>query len=110
MSLEREYNRKFLSEMATIGVCDGKKVVTNALDHGRPHIHYGQVKIYLPKELPKNQTELSAYVDNAHRGKISEQDLTKLVLWFKDKSRIDSSFNNLKASWIAWNLEHPEEN
>lgn len=109
MSIEKEYVKKFINEMATIGVCDGKNVVTNSMDHGQPHIHYGSTKIYLPSEMPKNQTELRAYVDKAHQDRVSDQELTKLVSWLKDTSRVNSNLNNLEASWTAWHLEHPED-
>ena len=109
MPVEREYSRKFINEMATIGICDGKRVITNSLDHGQPHIHYGDIKIYLPKDLPKNQTELMSYVDNAYKNKISVKELTELVNWFSQPNRIQTKLNNFEASWTAWYLEHPEE-
>lgn len=109
MSIEKEYVQKFINEMATIGVCDGKKVITNSMDHGQPHVHYGSIKIYLPSELPKNQSELRSCVDKAHQDKVSDQELTKLVSWLKDVSRVNPSLNNLEASWTAWHLEHPED-
>lgn len=107
MSIEREYNRKFINEMATIGICDGKKVVTNSLDHGQPHIHYGGVKIYLPNNSLKNATELRQYVDEKYQDQVKDTELTKLVRWFDEKSRINSKQTNLEMSWIAWHLEHP---
>ena len=62
--LQRMFEQAFqINEMATIGICYGQRVVTNSLDHGKPHIHYGKVKVYLPEEMPKNATELEKDVE-----------------------------------------------
>ena len=97
-----------INEMATIGICYGQRVVTNSLDHGKPHIHYGKVKVYLPKEIPKNATELEKYVEKSHLDRLTDKSLTELVKWFKEKNRVDSTKNNFEASWNAWNFEHPD--
>lgn len=109
MSIEREYVNKFINEMATIGNCNGVKVSTHSKDHGLPHIHYGRIKIYLPKDLPKNGTILAQYVDNSQKDKISEQELSKLASWFEQRSTINPKLNNLETAWVAWNLEHPDD-
>ena len=67
------------------------------------------MKIYLPEVMPKNVTELLVHVDKAHVNKISSQELTKLIKWFKEPSRVKASLNNFDASWVAWYLEHPED-
>lgn len=108
MQPEKEYIKQ-LNEMATIGSCEGKRIVTNSLDHGLPHIHYGKVKIYLPSELPKNQMELKSCVDASHVNRITDKELTRLISWFEQKNSKQPKLTNFEAAWLAWHLEHPEE-
>lgn len=105
--LQRLYEQAFqINEMATIGVCYGQKVITNSLDHGKPHIHYGKVKVYLPDIIPKNATELLQYVDKSHLDRLDDKSLSKMIDWFKERNQKDASKNNFEMCWIAWKLEH----
>lgn len=105
--LQRIFEQAFqINEMATIGICYGQKVITNSLDHGKPHIHYGKVKVYLPDNPPKNATECKDYVEPSHLSRLTDKSLTELVSWFKEKNTKDTSKTNFEMSWIAWKLEH----
>lgn len=105
--LQRLYEQAFqLNEMATIGICYGQRVTTNSLDHGKPHVHYGKVKVYLPNTMPKNATELLQYVDKSHLDRLDSQSLSKMIDWFKDRNQKDTTKNNFEMCWIAWKLEH----
>lgn len=107
--LQRIFEQAFqLNEMATIGFCYGQRVCTNSLDHGMPHIHYGKVKFYLPKEMPKNATECEQYVEKSHKSRLTDTSLSELTNWFKEKSHLDRNRTNFEMSWILWNAEHPE--
>lgn len=97
-----------INEMATIGTCYGQRVVTNSLDHGKPHIHYGKVKIYLPSALPNNITELKDYVEKSHLSRLADKSLSELLYWFKQTNRVSPTKNNFDMCWIAWKLEHPD--
>ena len=107
--LQRVFEQAFqINEMATIGICYGQRVVTNSLDHGAPHVHYGKVKVYLPKTMPKNATELLEYVEKSHRSRLADKSLTEMINWFKEKSKLDSTHSNFEMCWILWNAEHPD--
>ena len=105
--LQRIFEEAFqINEMATIGFCYGQRVCTNSLDHGEPHIHYGKVKVYLSKKMPKNTTELEQYVEKSHLIRLDDKSLSKMVDWFKERSNADKSKTNFEMCWIAWKLEH----
>lgn len=105
--LQRMFEQAFqINEMATIGICYGQRVVTNSLDHGIPHIHYGKVKVYLPEEMPKNTTELEKFVEKSHLERLDNKSLSKLLDWFKERNIKDPTKNNFEMCWIAWKLEH----
>lgn len=107
--LQRIFEQAFqLNEMATIGICYGQRVATNSLDHGKPHIHYGKVKVYLPATMPDNVTELKQYVEKSHLSRLADKSLSELLYWFKQTNRINPSKNNFDMCWIAWKLEHPD--
>ena len=107
--VQRIWEQAFqINEMATIGVCYGQRIVTNSLDHGIPHVHYGKVKIYLPKQMPKNVTELEQYVEKSHKSRLTAESLPELLRWFSKRNRLDSTKNNFEMCWAAWKLEHPD--
>lgn len=105
--LQRAWEQAYqINEMATIGTCYGLTVSTNSLDHGKPHIHYGKVKVYLPEQLPKNATELQQYVEKSHLNMLDDKSLTKMISWFKKRNIKEPTKNNFEMCWIAWKLEH----
>lgn len=107
--LQRIFEQAFqINEMATIGICYGQRIVTNSLDHGKPHIHYGKVKFYLPKEMPKNATECEQYVEKSHKSRLTDTSLSELVKWFKEKNSLDKTHTNFEMCWLTWHLEHPD--
>ena len=103
MQPEKEYIKQ-LNEMATVGKCNGIRVITNSLDHGLPHVHYGNIKIYLPEELPSTLEDMKSFVDKSFQNKIS-----KFLNWLGQKSLLMSKATNLEMAWVLWNAEHPEE-
>lgn len=105
--LQRIFEQAYqINEMATIGTCYGQRVCTNSLDHGKPHIHYGKVKVYLPEKSPKNVSELETYVEKAHLARLDDKSLSMLLKWFNDRNSVDKTKTNFEMSWIAWKLEH----
>ena len=94
-----------LDEMAKIGIIGGLKITVNSNDHGKPHFHYGDYKIYIPDKMPKNITELQKYVDDKH-SIINGAELQDLLSFLKERNTKRRELTNLAAIDYAWSILH----
>jgi hypothetical protein len=100
-----------INEMAYIGKCNGSKVVVNSNDHGKPHFHYGDYKVFIP-EKANSIAEILINVDKSQRDKISTKELKDLLKFLNRKNTISSKFGgnltNLQVIAIQWKVLHKQ--
>lgn len=102
---------ELLFEMSRVGVIDGWSIDIYSDDHNPPHFHFGPIRVCIPTVAPKNVTEMRAYVFKNDQAKVSDKQLSKLVMLLQGKTSLGiETLLFMRQLWLSFDAQRPKAN